>query len=309
MNNEHVVITVRDNISYKLRRKAQVLAYKLLGPTAMAKIYYKIVMKERLDLKEPKTFTEKISWYKLRLCPNNELIVQCSDKYGVRAFIEELGLGKYLSELIGVWERPEDIDFEALPQKFALKNSNGCGCNIICDDKSFLDEVEAKRLLSKWLKEEFGCYNAEPHYNVGKKYVICEKYIESESLLPIDYKIHCMNGQPRVVQVCEERTSKHSDYIYYGTDMQPLDFGVRPDDKPLDMDTELFGEMLGVSERIAAHFPYVRVDFFISDGALQISELTFSPSAGLKPDLKYGDGDKKMGDMWDISGMVESNAT
>lgn len=300
INNEYVAVTVRDNLSYRIRRQGQVLAYKLLGPVLMAKVYYRIVMKEKLNLKKPQKFTEKICWYKLFYCPKNELIIQCSDKYSVRSFLETLGFGDYLSGLIGVWEFPDQINWAELPEKFALKNSNGCGYNIVCKDKKYLDEQETKKLLAKWLSEHFGYFNAEPHYELGNKRIICEKYIESAHLLPIDYKIHCMNGIAKVLQICDERTAKETKYIYYDMNGHPLDFGKYPQKSDLVIEEDLLADMNRICRVIAPYFPYVRIDFFVNNGKLQIGELTFSPSAGLKPDLKYGDGDLKMGEMLDL---------
>ena len=64
MNNEYVALTVRDNFFYAMRRKGQTLAYRLFGSKLMARVYYRIVMKKKLDLYNPQTFTEKINWYK-----------------------------------------------------------------------------------------------------------------------------------------------------------------------------------------------------------------------------------------------------
>lgn len=301
INNEYVAVTVRDNLGYRVRRRGQVLAYQIFGPVWMAKIYYRIVMKEKLNLRNPQTFTEKICWYKLFYCPKNELVIQCSDKFTVRSFLEGLGLGDYLSGLIGVWENPERIRWEELPRRFALKNSNGCGYNIICKDKAYLDERETKKLLKKWLGEHFGYYNAEPHYEVGRKRIICEEYIESAHLLPIDYKIHCMNGVAKVLQVCDERTAKETKYLYYDMEGHPLDFGKYPQKMDMDITSEMLADMNRICGIIAPYFPYVRIDFFVNQGKLQIGELTFSPSAGLKPDLKYGNGDWIMGQMLDMN--------
>lgn len=303
-SNEHVVITVRLNPAYVFRRKMQTVAYKLFGPRVMSKIYYRIEMKRPLHLNNPETFTEKINWYKLNYCPENKLIIRCSDKYTVRSFLEENGLQKYLPEIFGVWDSPEEIRWDELPERFALKNSNGCGYNIICTDKRFLDEKETKRFLKNWLKEHFGYYNAEPHYEAGEKRIICEKYIDSNQLLPIDYKVHCMNGEAKVLQVCEERTSSVTKYFYYDLQGNPFPFGKYLTDKQLDMEKELLQEMQTVSEKIAKFFPYVRVDFFVNQDHLQISELTFSPSAGLKPDLNYNNGDMIMGEMLDFSMLI-----
>ncbi len=297
ISNEYVAVTVRDNLSYAIRRKGQTFAYRLFGAKFMAKVYYRIVMKEKLNLRQPKTFTEKINWYKLFYCPKNELIIQCSDKYSVRSYLERLGLGDYLSKLIGVWDNPNDIDWNLLPTKFALKNSNGCGYNIVCRDKAHLDEKQTKKLLKKWLRNHFGHYNAEPHYEMGKKRIIAEQYIESSQLLPIDYKIHCMNGEPKVMQMCDERTAKDTKYVYYDMDCCPLSFGKYPQKENMDISKGLLADMKRICKMIAPDFPYVRIDFFVNNGKLQIGELTFSPSAGLKPDLKYGNGDLIMGEM------------
>ncbi len=304
---DNVIITVRDNLYYKIRRLCQKGAYLVFGPVIMAKVYYRLVMKSKLNLKNPTTFNEKINWYKLYYCPKNELIIKCSDKYDVREFLLGLGFERYLSRLICSWDNPDDICWDELPRKFALKNSNGCGYNIICKDKSSLSEKVAKKLLKKWLNDKFGYYNAEPHYNIGKKRIICEEYIDSGNFLPIDYKIHCMNGIPKVVQVCDERTSKTTRYTYFDASGNPLEYGKYPSHEKLDIDADLLKEMNDVSFKIASYFPYVRVDFFINAGKLQISELTFSPSAGLKPDLIYGGGDVEMGKMLDLKEMVNGD--
>ena len=131
-SNNDVVITVRDDFFYNIRRWFQKIFYKILGPVNMSRIYYSIVMKKWLHLKSPSTFTEKINWYKLFYCPYDSLIVKCCDKYSVRDFLNSIDLKNYQSNLIGVWDNPDDIIWDSLPGKFALKNSNGCGYNIIC---------------------------------------------------------------------------------------------------------------------------------------------------------------------------------
>ena len=304
-SNENVIITVRSNLLYLIRRKLQSFAYLIFGARNMSKIYYRIEMKHKLDLDNPHTFTEKINWYKLYYCPQNDLVIRCSDKYTVRSFLEEQGLGGYLSEIVGVWENPDEIQWNSLPNKFAMKNSNGCGYNIICNDKSQLNEKTTKKMLKKWLNEHFGYYNAEPHYEIGKKRIICEEYIESCNLLPVDYKVHCMNGEPMVLQLCDERTSKTTKYYYYDLGGNPFPFGKYLADNKIDLDYDILSEMRQVSKQIASHFPYVRVDFFINHGKLQISELTFSPSAGLKPDLNFNNRDIIMGEMLDFEEIMK----
>ncbi len=42
----------RDSFIYKARRKIQVVAHKLFSNEFMSKLYFKIVLKEKLDLKK-----------------------------------------------------------------------------------------------------------------------------------------------------------------------------------------------------------------------------------------------------------------
>lgn len=58
---------------------------------------------------------------------NNPVIRQCADKLRVRDYLMERGFGGLLNELLGVYERVEDIDWDALPDQFVLKLNVGCG--------------------------------------------------------------------------------------------------------------------------------------------------------------------------------------
>ena len=100
----------RNNPLYKLRRKAQVIMYHILPHKTLSKIYYKILIRDKLHLKQPNTFNEKLQWLKLYYFPNNPLAVQCADKYQVRDYIGRKGFGEKLTQLYGVWENANDID-------------------------------------------------------------------------------------------------------------------------------------------------------------------------------------------------------
>ena len=59
-----------------------------------------------------------------------------ADKWKVRKYIESKGLKSILLDVYGVWENANDIDFNTLPDKFALKPNNGSGGHFLCHDKS-----------------------------------------------------------------------------------------------------------------------------------------------------------------------------
>lgn len=167
----------RDSFIYKARRKIQVVAHKLFSNEFMSKLYFKIVLKEKLDLKNPRTFNEKLQWLKLYYYPQNDLAVKCADKYRVREYIKDKEYENTLVPLLGAWDNVEDIDWDSLPNKFVLKCNHGCAYNIVCNDKTEFDRIKAKKQLNTWLKEDFGAFNIEPHYsNIKKHKITCEEF-------------------------------------------------------------------------------------------------------------------------------------
>ena len=54
-----------------------------------------------------------------------------ADKYEVRKYVEERGLGHTLTKLYGVWDNADVINFDKLPEQFAIKCNHSCAMNII----------------------------------------------------------------------------------------------------------------------------------------------------------------------------------
>ena len=102
----------RDSFLYKARRQCQVIAHKIVPDEAMCKLYSRILLKKKVDLKNPHTFNEKIQWLKLHDYPTNQLVIDGADKYKVRVYVKEKGLENILVPLIGHWDKPEDIDWD-----------------------------------------------------------------------------------------------------------------------------------------------------------------------------------------------------
>ena len=49
-----------NDFKYSMRRRMQVIAYRMTSPTFMSKVYFRLVLKKKLNLTAPKTFNEKI---------------------------------------------------------------------------------------------------------------------------------------------------------------------------------------------------------------------------------------------------------
>ncbi|MGN1099472.1 MAG: ATP-grasp fold amidoligase family protein [Christensenellales bacterium] len=284
----------RDSFLYKARRKMQVIAHKILPNEFLAKQYARIVLKKKISLNPPKTFNEKIIWYKLYHCPKNDLIVKCADKYAVREYIKEKGLDSILVPLINSWDNAKEIEWDALPDKFILKCNHGCAYNILCSDKSKLDKKETVKKLNKWLKEDFGAFNIETHYSrITPRKIICEEYL-GECIT--DYKFFCFNGEPKFIYVSNDLVHDRQAKIgFFTLDGQPMPLK-RNEYVPITDITlpDFFRDMLNDAKVLCKDFIFVRVDFFIANGRYYFAELTFTPSGGMMPfnpekyDLEWG---------------------
>lgn len=241
---------------------------------------YKFNTGHSLDFSNIKTYNEKIQWLKL----NNKcnLLSVCADKFLVRNFVTDLGLEYILPRLLGVYDRPEEIDYDKLPEKFVLKLNHGWGYNIIVKDKSKLNIKETNKQLLKWKKEKFGILTGETHYfNIVPK-IICEEYIETDEDNLRDYKVLCFNGKPKYIQVDSYRFQELKRDIY-DLDWKKLELklGYPNNNTPIEKPA-IFEEMIQIAKILSSKFIHLRVDFYIVKNKLIFGEMTFTPSAGYK---------------------------
>ena len=105
------------------------------------------------NLKNPRTFNEKLQWLKLH--DHNPLYTQLADKCEVKKYVaEKIGSDKVLP-LLGVWVKFDDIDFDQLPDQFVLKCTHDSGGFKICKDKRTFDVDEARKFFKKELRRNF----------------------------------------------------------------------------------------------------------------------------------------------------------
>ena len=250
-----------------------------------------------LDLRHPKTFNEKLQWLKLH--EHNPLITKCADKVAVRDYIKEKIGEEYLVPCLGVWDNPNDIDFDKLPNQFVLKVNWGSGQNIIVKDKTSLDITDVRNKLAAWMAPESNHYFAffEWGYKDIKPKIICEKYIEESENKPVsDYKFFCYHGQPKYMYVAVDSFNyKRMRINYYDCDFNKLPLTRHYPNTDYDIPKpKKWDRMIELSKILSEPFLFVRVDFFIVGNSLKVGELTFYPGAGLDAfeptewDYKFG---------------------
>ena len=160
---------------------------KFIPNRCMIKLQYRIKLKRKLNLNNPERYTEKIQWYKLNY--RNPIMMQCVDKYNVRSFVADKGLGHILNTLYQVVDHPEEINFEALPEKFILKTTNGSGTNIICKEKSSLNLEQTKKKLADYLAMAESSAGREWAYGGSSKKIIAEQLLEDTKIRNRVYQI------------------------------------------------------------------------------------------------------------------------
>lgn len=254
------------------------------SPEQASRYIYQRATGEELNLENPVTFNEKIQW--LKLYWQHPLVAMCADKYEARSFIKNLGLETILNPLYGVYDLAEEIDWNVLPAKFALKTTNSSGTNIICTNKTTLNKAKTVHQLNQWLKEDFSLKFAEIQYAKMKPRIIAERFIESTPFSsPTDYKFYCFNGVPEAVLIYSDR-GKAEKKVVMDMNWNKMDVFENTSSSFDPEKPTCFEQMASYASRLSARFPFVRVDFYEEKGKPIFGELTFTPGAGIDTDFK-----------------------
>lgn len=245
-------------------------------------LIYLLEMGQFLNLREPKTFNQKLQWLKLyNRKPEYTIMV---DKYEVKKYVAEIIGEEYIIPTLGVWDSFDEIDFENLPNQFVLKCTHDSGGLVICKDKTKLDKKAIKKKIEKCLKRNFYLYGREwPYKNVPRR-IIAEKYMTNGNNELEDYKVHNFNGTPKVILVCRERF-KNSPLIedFYSDKWEILDIrrpGHPNSPEPMNCPDNL-EKMLMLSRELSKDIPFLRTDFYAIENRIYFGELTFFPAAGI----------------------------
>lgn len=264
---------------YEKRNKEMDRLIKEESPEAVIRwMWKKSGIPYELNLEDPQSFNEKLQWLKLNWYDERARI--CANKLLVRDYVVERGLEHILNDLLAVYDKPEDIEWEQLPDRFVLKPTHDSGHVIVCKDKAELNKKKTINSLHKWLS--FDYFKVGEWQYASTKKIICEKYLEdSHGQGLTDYKIFCFNGKPKFVQVDLDRFTNHVRNVY---DLEwnyvPIQFyyptdGTRRVQRPSSLNT-----MIEYAERLCAGFPFVRVDFYSWKDNIIFGELTFFHGGG-----------------------------
>lgn len=275
----------------------------LLSDESYLKINYRLAFGRKLDLKNPKTMSEKLQWLKLydRKPEYSMMVDKCDAKKFVASIIGE----EYIIPTYGVWDRSADIEWEKLPSQFVFKCTHDSGGIIIVKDKDKANRAEIGEKLDRMLKRNYYRTGGRewPYKNV-KPRIMAEQFMISNDTpnhdIP-DYKFFSFNGEPRVLLFCTERKNGSSKWDFYDMDMQRIDVAaLHHETTSLNLtdfvSKEVFEKMKEISRALAKVKAYVSVDLYYINKQIYFGELTFFSGGGW---LQYNpaDFDLKLGEM------------
>lgn len=268
----------------------------LLTDKQFIKLQWRNSMPYPLDLKHPKTFSEKLQWLKLyNRRPEYTIMV---DKVKAKEYVASILGEKYIIPTLGVWNDPEGIDFDALPARFVLKCNHNSGTGMyICKDKRKMDVEKVKAELRKGLKENYYLKNREwPYKNVPRR-VFAEAYMEDEFGELRDYKFFCFDGEVKALFIASDRSKgEHAvRFDFFDENFNHLPFtNGHPNADITPQKPKMFDEMKNMAAKLSKGIPHVRIDFYEVGNRVYFGEMTFFHWSGVKPfvpeewDYKFG---------------------
>ena len=280
------------------------VAYKILNSLISDSLYTRLKFRKNLhrwpDLKNPRTFNEKLCWLKLhRREPEMSVMV---DKAQAKDYVRDILGEEYIIPTFGLWERAEDIDFGLLPDRFVMKGTHDSGRVIICTDKNQLDFDRARQEMQQSLDRDFYAITREwPYKNVPHR-IIAEQFIRQSDGGLTDYKFFCFNGHVDCVMVCIDRHLGKPKFYFFDRNWNFLRLNKRGVAAPEGFTLprpEGMERMFEIASILSKGQPFVRVDLYNVDGKIYFGELTFYPDGGVDPNI-LPSTDQRWGDLLDL---------
>ncbi len=271
-----------------------------LSDKSFIELIYRLRMGKRLNLDNPKTFTEKLQW--LKLYDHNPMYTIMADKIGMRRFVEErLGCG-YTVPLVGVYDGFKEIGLEKLPSQFVMKTSHDSGSYIVCRDKAAFDFKAARKAMTRSLRRNYYKRTREWQYKDIVPKIVVEEFLSDGNEALTDYKFFCFNGKCEFLYIMPD-TDRSSPQAILDAEFRKLPFGM--EDNPASSMPEkpsCFEEMKRIAQVLSHGIPFLRVDMYLVNGKVYVGELTFYHYGGYIP-FSPPEWDEKIGDLLDLDGV------
>ena len=248
------------------------------------KLCYKAYIGRELDLQNPTGFNEKLQWLKLH--DHNPLYTTLVDKAEVKPWVAERIGWEHIVPTLGVWNSFDEIDFDALPERFVLKCTHDSGGLAICRDRASFDISSARRKIERSLAKNYYWSCREWPYKNVKPRILAEEYLDPSSPNGdlYDYKLfRFTDGRLVTLAMTDRFTDSLMSKTFFDDKWHALPVTEGGHATRCDLSCPRhFEKMKEIAGKLGEGLPFVRVDFYESAHGLYFGEMTLYPNAGLE---------------------------
>jgi hypothetical protein len=277
---------------------------ELLRVMALAMAQFRKVHGVFPDLLNPRGFNEKIVWTKFFA---EIKIPESGNKLLTSSFIPD-DLKNALTCPPIHWHSPVPrlpLNHELAPGYYYMKASHGSGMfKRIRYPLADPERPHLERLCKKWLNTPYGLRNGQWWYNVFEKEILLDPDVTGESR-SVAHDFFVFGGRVEHITFHRKTASGADDaqeLTRLDADFRPVPAAFQPDRPPVreeELPDDIKTRLKEYASRIAAPFPFARVDFVLGqDGCLYLLEVTFSPANGHAK--RPAELDRWLGDRWTL---------
>ena len=197
------------------------------------------------------------------------LRVFVSDKEFVKLYVKAVVGDEYNVPTIDIIRSATALDAYVFPATCVIKPTHASGRVVFRRGGEPIDREE----LRSWFSFNYYRINREANYKLLEPKIIVEPLVFGSSNVE-DYKIFCVEGKPRLIQVDVDRHVAHK-RKYLDADWRELDFSIKypRTEKALPRPGNL-SEMLSIAAELSKRFWFVRVDLYSDGSQALVGELT-----------------------------------
>lgn len=262
--------------------------------------YNTIMNTSNFDINNPKLFTEKLQW--IKLYDNIPIKKYCANKINLRNYCINKLNKNLCPKILKIYNSPNNIDINTIPNNCIIKCNHGSNMNIICDNNHTFNNNDLIQ-LKEWFNTDYSIKFNEFFYSGITHKIFIEELLD----IDYEYKIFCFNGKPKIIEVIfydnlnESLYKGDLNYIKQWSRHDALvdiNFNLL-DNYQFNIPRKSFNEIdflkenyknykfeninliIDYCKKLAIEFKFVRIDFYITkQQKLYLSETTFIPNAG-----------------------------
>ncbi|MGY1722932.1 ATP-grasp fold amidoligase family protein [Blastococcus sp. SYSU DS0533] len=269
----------------------------LLPPAARRRYLYLAGHRQLPDLRDPRTFSEKVNWR--ILCDRRPELAWTCDKLAMKDHAlrlrEEAGVA--VPETLWAGDDLAAVAGRAFGRPWVLKPNHRSG---LVRFGAASDVVDASTVAATrdWLRDDQSVLLGEWAYGQARRLLVVEEAIGGGVPLD-DYKFFVFDGRVAVVQVDRNRFTGDHTRTFYTPDWQPVPVQVVvPSGPPTEAPADL-AAMLHAAQVLGRSFDFMRVDLYSAGGAIWFGELTPYPGGGVMP-FEPASVDAWLGSRWTL---------